>query len=186
MSITSRASCSVTLRRCLGSNRSTAKPQKSHLALQTFVMANWRYPGTPCWSTSRSKLNRLVLGRCTGREKSTPGPTVAVGAAVRFNRAVLMPVKSRILPGKPTVGQIFLGWDGGAAVVDFPKLQLQIGAMKYRVVIEPDEDGVFVAECPALPGCISQGKTRAGALANIRDAMTGYLASLKKHGEPTP
>jgi antitoxin HicB len=58
--------------------------------------------------------------------------------------------------------------------------------MKYRVVIEPDEDGVFVAECPSLPGCTSQGKTRAEALANIRDAMTGYLASLKKHGEPVP
>ena len=42
MSMTSRASCSVTLRRCLGSNRSTAKPQKSHLALQMLVMANWR------------------------------------------------------------------------------------------------------------------------------------------------
>jgi antitoxin HicB len=58
--------------------------------------------------------------------------------------------------------------------------------MKYRVVIEPDEDGVFVAECPALPGCISQGKTRAQTLANIKDAMTGYLASVKKHGEPVP
>jgi len=58
--------------------------------------------------------------------------------------------------------------------------------MKFRVMIEPDEDGVFVAECPALPGCISQGKTRDEALANIKDAMTGYLASLKKHGEPVP
>jgi predicted RNase H-like HicB family nuclease len=55
--------------------------------------------------------------------------------------------------------------------------------MKYRVVIEADEDGVFVVECPALPGCISQGKTHAEALINITDAMTGYLASLKKHGE---
>jgi predicted RNase H-like HicB family nuclease len=55
--------------------------------------------------------------------------------------------------------------------------------MKYRVIIEPDEDGMFVAYCPALPGCISQGKTRAEALANIKDAMTGYLASLKKHGQ---
>jgi len=45
---------------------------------------------------------------------------------------------------------------------------------------------VFVAECPALPGCISQGETRVDALANIKDAMTGYLASLKKRGEPTP
>ena len=43
-----------------------------------------------------------------------------------------------------------------------------------------------VAECPSLPGCISQGKTRAEALTNIKDAMTGYLASLKKHGEPVP
>lgn len=62
----------------------------------------------------------------------------------------------------------------------------QIDGMKYRVVIELDEDGMFVAECPALPGCISQGKTREDALTNIKDAMTGYLASLKKHGEPVP
>ena len=79
------------------------------------------------------------------------------------------------------------GSDGtDVAAVDFPREQSQTSIMKYRVVIEPDEDGVFVAECPALPGCISQGKTRAEALANIKDAMTGYLASLKKHGEPVP
>jgi predicted RNase H-like HicB family nuclease len=58
--------------------------------------------------------------------------------------------------------------------------------MKFRVLIEPDEDGVFVAECPTLPGCISQGKTRAEALANIKDAIDGYLASLRKHNEPVP
>ena len=58
--------------------------------------------------------------------------------------------------------------------------------MKFRVTVEPDEDGVFVAECPALPGCISQGKTRDEAMANIRDAIQGYLQSLKKHGEPIP
>ena len=70
--------------------------------------------------------------------------------------------------------------------VDFSQSQSHIASMKYRIVIEADEDGVFVAECPALPGCISQGKTRAEALANIKDAMIGYLASLKKHGEPVP
>ena len=58
--------------------------------------------------------------------------------------------------------------------------------MRYRVIIEPDEDGVFVAECPALPGCISQGATRAVALANIRDAIRGYIESLHKHDEPIP
>lgn len=58
--------------------------------------------------------------------------------------------------------------------------------LRFRVRIEQDEDGVFVAECPNLPGCISQGKTRAEALANIRDAIQGYLASLEKHGDPVP
>ena len=58
--------------------------------------------------------------------------------------------------------------------------------MKYRIILEVDEDGVFVAECPALPGCVSQGTTREQAIANIRDAIEGYLASLKKHDEPIP
>jgi antitoxin HicB len=58
--------------------------------------------------------------------------------------------------------------------------------MRYRVLIETDEDGVFVAEVPALPGCISQGATRTEALTNIKEAITGYLESLKRHGEPVP
>jgi len=58
--------------------------------------------------------------------------------------------------------------------------------MRYRILIEQDEDGVFFAECPSLPGCISQGKSRKEALENIRDAIKGYLESLKKHNEPIP
>lgn len=58
--------------------------------------------------------------------------------------------------------------------------------MKFRVLIAQDEGGVFVAQCPSLPGCISQGQTRAEAEANIKEAIAGYLASLKKHGEPIP
>ena len=58
--------------------------------------------------------------------------------------------------------------------------------MKFRTIIEQDEDGMFIAECPALPGCISQGKTREEALKNIKDAIHGYLESLKKHDEPVP
>jgi antitoxin HicB len=45
---------------------------------------------------------------------------------------------------------------------------------------------VFVAECPTLPGCISQGGTRAEAVLNIKDAIAGYLFSLDKHGEAVP
>jgi antitoxin HicB len=58
--------------------------------------------------------------------------------------------------------------------------------MKYRVVIEQDEDGVFIAEAPALPGCLSEGPTRAEAIRNVREAMLGYLESLQKHGDPIP
>jgi len=58
--------------------------------------------------------------------------------------------------------------------------------MKFRILIETDEDGVFIAECPTLPGCISQGKTRNEAVKNIQDAIEGYLESLKKHNEPIP
>ena len=58
--------------------------------------------------------------------------------------------------------------------------------MRYRVLIEQDEDVIFIAECPSLPGCISQGKNRQEALTNIQDAIKGYLQSLKKHNEPIP
>jgi len=58
--------------------------------------------------------------------------------------------------------------------------------MKYRILIEQDEDGIFVAKCPSLPGCISQGKTREEVLENIQDAIKGYLESLKKHNKPIP
>ncbi len=45
---------------------------------------------------------------------------------------------------------------------------------------------MFVAECPALPGCVSQGKTREEAVTNIQEAIEGYIESLEKHGEPIP
>ena len=58
--------------------------------------------------------------------------------------------------------------------------------MRYRVLIEQDEDGVYVAEVPALPGCISQGRTRSEAVENVKEAIAAYLESLKAHGEPVP
>lgn len=56
----------------------------------------------------------------------------------------------------------------------------------FRVSIEQDEDGVFIASVPDLPGCVSDGKTRKEAIANVKDAIAGYIASLKKHKEPIP
>jgi predicted RNase H-like HicB family nuclease len=54
------------------------------------------------------------------------------------------------------------------------------------MLIEQDEDGVFVAEVPALPGCVSQGRTRGDAVRNAREAITAYLESLQAHGESLP
>jgi predicted RNase H-like HicB family nuclease len=55
-----------------------------------------------------------------------------------------------------------------------------------QVVLYPGEDGYWVAECLSLPGCISQGKTHAAALANIREAIEAYIESLRLEGEPIP
>jgi antitoxin HicB len=49
--------------------------------------------------------------------------------------------------------------------------------MKFRVIVQQDEDGVFSAEAPSRPGYISQGQTRAEALDNIGEAIEGYLAA---------
>jgi predicted RNase H-like HicB family nuclease len=54
---------------------------------------------------------------------------------------------------------------------------------KRKVVMYPGEDGYFVAEVPSLPGCISQGKTREEALANIQEAISLYLEVLQDRGE---
>ncbi len=58
--------------------------------------------------------------------------------------------------------------------------------MRYRVLIEQDEDGIYVAEVSSLPGCISQGRTRTEALNNIKEAIAGYVESLTAHGDPIP
>jgi predicted RNase H-like HicB family nuclease len=58
--------------------------------------------------------------------------------------------------------------------------------MTFVVVLEAGEDGYIVAECPALPGCVSQGKTREEALENVREAIQGVIEVRRKHGIPIP
>lgn len=58
--------------------------------------------------------------------------------------------------------------------------------MRFRVLIEQDEDGIYIAEAPSLPGCVSQGRTRAEALDAIQEAIAGYTESLQAQGEPIP
>lgn len=55
-----------------------------------------------------------------------------------------------------------------------------------QVIIYLGDDGYCVAECPSLPGCISQGKTKEEAIANIREAIQGYVAALEEDHLPVP
>ena len=55
-----------------------------------------------------------------------------------------------------------------------------------QVVVYPGEDGYWVAECPSLPGCISQGRTKQEAIVNIKEAIEGYVAALKDDGLSVP
>jgi predicted RNase H-like HicB family nuclease len=55
-----------------------------------------------------------------------------------------------------------------------------------QVVIYPGEDGYWVAECPSLPGCISQGKTKEEAIANIKEATKGYISALEEDNLTVP
>ena len=55
-----------------------------------------------------------------------------------------------------------------------------------EVLIFPGEDGYWVAECPSLPGCVSQGTTREEAIKNIKEAIAGYILALQEDGLPVP
>jgi len=56
--------------------------------------------------------------------------------------------------------------------------------MKFVTTLERDEDGVWVVECPSIPGCVSQGKTREEALSNIREAIAACLEVRAEQGLP--
>ena len=56
--------------------------------------------------------------------------------------------------------------------------------MKLSVTIDRDEDGVWVVECPAIPGCVSQGKTKAQAIKNIKEAIALCLEVRAERGRP--
>jgi predicted RNase H-like HicB family nuclease len=56
--------------------------------------------------------------------------------------------------------------------------------LKLLVTLEPGENGYVIAECPAIPGCATQGRTEAEALANIKEAITGCLKVRQEMGLP--
>ncbi len=60
------------------------------------------------------------------------------------------------------------------------------GPTVRQVLLYRGEDGYWVAECPSLPGCLSQGQTKEEVLINIREAIEGYIAALQEDNLPVP
>lgn len=55
-------------------------------------------------------------------------------------------------------------------------------SMKFATIMDRDEDGIWVVECPSIPGCVSQGQTREEALENIKEAIAGCLEVQEETG----
>lgn len=67
-----------------------------------------------------------------------------------------------------------------------PLPQFRAMAAKRQVFLHRDEEGWWVVECPSLPGCNSQGRTRDEAIANIKEAIRGHVEALERDGLPVP
>lgn len=75
-------------------------------------------------------------------------------------------------------------WPVRVVVVAFLGSLIRSNPMKLPVILERDETGMIVAECPAIPGCVSQGRTEDEAIANIREAIVGCLEVRAEEGMP--
>ena len=71
-------------------------------------------------------------------------------------------------------------------ILSFRNILSSKGLDMRQIILFRGEDGYWVAECPSLPGCISQGKTREEAIKNIREAIQGYIAALEEDGLDIP
>jgi len=64
------------------------------------------------------------------------------------------------------------------------KSAINYSAMKFAITVDRDEDGIWVVECPSIPGCVSQGKTKSAALKNIKEAIELCLEVRAERGLP--
>ena len=65
-------------------------------------------------------------------------------------------------------------------------LQAKDVATMRQVVLYPDEDGIWIVECPSIPGCVSQGETKSESIANIKEAIELCIAVFEEEGRPAP
>ena len=75
--------------------------------------------------------------------------------------------------------------NGSKKLIDQTHAKDRIISMREGIIF-PGEDGYWVAECPSLPGCVSQGTTREDAITNIKEAIAGYILALQDDGLAVP
>ena len=122
---------------------------------------------------------RLVIGL----------PSVGFGAqdAHRIISRLGFDIVENPMPAPAPAGTPTRASGGPGSPVDSAATNQAAGEVRrLLVVFQRDEDGWEVASCPTLPGCHSQGRTREEALDNVREAIRGYLASLREHDAPLP
>ena len=129
-------------------------------------------------------LRDIIDKRQFSRLATSPVFSIRDYRAVPEKYRALIP---RVCQGLRVFEPIRLNWDlwdlwdeGGRAVTDWIRETMR------QVVIYPGEDGYWVAECPSLPGCISQGATKQEAIAYIKEAIEGYISALQEDGLPVP
>lgn len=72
------------------------------------------------------------------------------------------------------------------AIISIDRSNIQREDHMRQIILYPGEDGYWVVECPSLPGCISQGKTKEEAITNIQDAIALYIEDMQENGEAVP
>ena len=111
----------------------------------------------------------------------------AAGFTAQDAHRILSRLGFDIVPAPANAGTPARSNNDPASLIDHGATNQDNGeAIRLLVVFQVDEDGWEVASCPTLPGCHSQGRTREEAIGNVREAIRGYLASLREHDATLP
>ena len=139
-----------------------------------FTAGHGAEPAQAVGAAPLGETENLLPPLCT---QSVQGDHISI--VRRFRAAIILPALVRGGAAPEGEGAVVHVTNGRMPLRPQPRYD---PSMKLLVTLEADETGMLVAECPAIPGCVSQGRTEAEALDNIREAIAGCLATRAAHG----
>ena len=149
-------------------------PQVEVAILIGFTAGHGAEPAQAVGAAPLGETENLLPPLCT---QSVQGDHISI--VRRFRAAIILPALVRGGAAPEGEGAVVHVTNGRMPLRPQPRYD---PSMKLLVTLEADETGMLVAECPAIPGCVSQGRTEAEALDNIREAIAGCLATRAAHG----